>query len=108
MRHRHSINLPEAQIWFICCDELFWLKIFLHEVLSSNQKLMFGGPSWRQGDNRRGGDRRRYRRISGGNRRRKKRGVAQRKKKEMGKKKWLVGIKPRVRRILSVGIPSEF
>ncbi|KAF3554866.1 hypothetical protein F2Q69_00016319 [Brassica cretica] len=43
------------------------------------------------------------------------RGAAQRKKREMGKKKRemgkkkrLVVIKPRVRRILSVGIPSEF
>ena len=33
-----------------------------------------------------------------------KRGVAQRKKREMGKKKGLVVIKPRVRRTLSVGI----
>ncbi|WZZ26062.1 hypothetical protein YC2023_009463 [Brassica napus] len=33
-----------------------------------------------------------------------KRGVAQRKKREMGKKKRLVVIKPRVRRTLSVGI----
>jgi len=34
-------------------------------------------------------------------------GIAQRKKREMGKKKGLLVIKPRVRRTLSVEIPSE-
>uniref|UniRef100_A0A0D3E7N4 Uncharacterized protein n=1 Tax=Brassica oleracea var. oleracea TaxID=109376 RepID=A0A0D3E7N4_BRAOL len=51
------------------------------------------------------GDRRGYRRRGGGDRRRGGRGAVQRKKREMGKKKRLVVIKPRVRRILSVGIP---